>query len=185
MTAPREPMRPLLLDELIDGVCCCAILEAAPQACFRPARLASTGRRNHEMFRFDAALAHRLQTGLEQQFAIRCACDDLIETYRYAEGQHIDLHIDSPRRLAGGRMSDATLLIYLNDGFDGGRTLFPSHDLAVAPRAGNAVLFAHGVPHAAEAVRSGVKFIARLSVAYANGSNDSPGRSAKQSCNMR
>ena len=160
------PAPPVRLEHLIDRPVCNAIVAFEPPDAFQPARMASAGRHNDEMFRVDTELSLRLQSVLSTRFSIHCTCDDLIEIYRYTRGQYVELHADTPRRIARGRLSDATLLIYLNDDFDGGRTLFPLHDLAIAPSTGSALIFEHGVPHAAEAVRSGVKFVARLNLAY-------------------
>jgi predicted 2-oxoglutarate/Fe(II)-dependent dioxygenase YbiX len=48
---------------------------------------------------------------------------------------------------------------YLNDDFEGGRTLFPALDYAVTPEAGRAVLFPSTYLHGSEPVIKGRKFV--------------------------
>lgn len=86
---------------------------------------------------------------------------------RYAPSQQYRMHHDS---IAGARNQRvATALLYLNDGYQGGETYFPEWDLAIAPRAGDLVLFrnivASGSPdprmrHAGLPVTRGVKWLA-------------------------
>lgn len=52
-----------------------------------------------------------------------------------------------------------SVVCYLNDDFDGGRTLFPALDYAVTPEAGRAVLFPSTYLHGSEPVIKGRKFV--------------------------
>ena len=108
---------------------------------------------------------------------------------RYDDGDEgMSAHMDGTVRLAGdgagGCRSAATLLLYLDDGFAGGRTLFLadaeprwSYDpdpepmgtqdaVAVAPRPGRAVLIRQDAWHAAERVWGGRKHLLRTDVGY-------------------
>lgn len=86
---------------------------------------------------------------------------------RYAPGQEFRLHMDA---IAGaGNQRIATMLLYLNDDFTGGETVFPDLGLTVRPKRGDALLFrnvdarGHGdarMRHAGNPVRSGTKWLA-------------------------
>lgn len=86
---------------------------------------------------------------------------------RYAPGQEYRPHHDS---LPGtGNQRVKTVLIYLNQGFAGGETVFPHYNLSVTPRGGDAIVFTNTTPdgrpdsralHAGAPVRQGVKWLA-------------------------
>ena len=86
---------------------------------------------------------------------------------RYAPRQRFGLHSDVLARTRNQRV--ATMLLYLNDAFEGGETVFPDHELVVTPRAGDALLFLNTLPdgrpdprkrHAGRPVVRGVKWLA-------------------------
>jgi prolyl 4-hydroxylase len=90
-----------------------------------------------------------------------------LQILRYRPGQEYKPHTDAIPGLANQRI--ATMLVYLNDDFEGGETEFPKAGLTVRPRRGEGLLFhnvdANGeldpsVLHAGVPVRSGVKFLA-------------------------
>ena len=83
--------------------------------------------------------------------------------YAYAPGQRFKMHKDGPWR-EDGRVSQLTLLVYLNDGFEGGATDF--RDFAVVPRTGDALLFVHDTWHEGQAVTRGHKYVLRSDVMY-------------------
>lgn len=86
---------------------------------------------------------------------------------RYAPGQQYRLHSDAIAGTPNQRIK--TVLVYLNDSFEGGRTVFPDVGVAVTPRAGDAIVFSNTLPdgrpdsrarHAGEPVTRGVKWLA-------------------------
>jgi prolyl 4-hydroxylase len=90
-----------------------------------------------------------------------------LQVLRYEPGQEYKPHIDAIPGLDNQRVW--TMLIYLNDGFEGGETRFIHADLNVEARTGDAILFrnvtAEGRPdpavmHAGLPVRSGTKLLA-------------------------
>lgn len=90
-----------------------------------------------------------------------------LQLLRYAPGQEYRPHLDAVPGLANQRV--LTALVALNDGYDGGETLFPELDLAWHGTVGEALIFRNtgddGRPdprtmHAGAAVRSGTKLIA-------------------------
>lgn len=92
---------------------------------------------------------------------------ELLQVLRYAPGQEFRPHFDSFD--AGDNQRVFTMLVYLNDGYEGGETLFTHNGLKVAGRAGDGLLFRnadelgrrdHTTQHAGLPVRSGEKFLA-------------------------
>jgi len=58
------------------------------------------------------------------------------------------------------------MIVYLNDDFEGGDTVFPDDDRTVRPEIGKAILFSPQLRHGADAVISGTKYILRTEVLY-------------------
>ena len=89
--------------------------------------------------------------------------------YRYDPGQKFDRHFDGYIE-RGGECSHLTLLIYLNDDFEGGQTrFFPFHldrEVTVGPRRGTAVVFLHRQLHEGAPVLRGRKYVLRTDVMY-------------------
>ena len=88
-----------------------------------------------------------------------------LRVYRYEVGHHFGLHSDQSYTRDDAR-SLLTLLLYLDNDFDGGETEFPEQDLIVAPRTGDALWFQHAVLHAGKAVTRGTKHVLRTDVLY-------------------
>ena len=65
---------------------------------------------------------------------------------------HLDTGIDLEKRLF-------SVICYLNDDFEGGRTLFPPLDYAVTPTAGLSVVFPSTYLHGSEPVTAGRKIV--------------------------
>ena len=90
-----------------------------------------------------------------------------LQVLRYRPGQQFRAHSDALPGTTSQRV--ATVLVYLNDGYEGGETSFPSADLTIRGRRGDALLFrnvrANGRPderavHAGLPVTRGVKLVA-------------------------
>lgn len=86
---------------------------------------------------------------------------------RYAVGQQYRLHSDALPNVVNQRTK--TAILYLNDNFKGGGTLFPDAEVQVAPVAGDLLLFTNTLPngrpdpvarHAGLPVVQGTKWIA-------------------------
>jgi hypothetical protein len=58
-------------------------------------------------------------------------------------------------------------MVYLNEGFGGGTTAFHDFDVAATPRTGAALVFQHQLLHEGCVVTSGVKYVLRSDVMYA------------------
>ena len=92
---------------------------------------------------------------------------EALTVLRYAPGQEFRPHHDSLTGTVNQRTK--TVLVYLNEGFVGGETVFPHYGLSVTPRGGDALLFLNTGPdgrpdpraqHAGASVRQGVKWLA-------------------------
>jgi predicted 2-oxoglutarate/Fe(II)-dependent dioxygenase YbiX len=84
--------------------------------------------------------------------------------YRYGPGQRFKMHKDGPWQ-ERGLISQWTLLVYLNQDFEGGSTVFKTFN--VTPQTGAALCFRHDTWHEGAAVVSGAKYVLRSDVLYA------------------
>jgi prolyl 4-hydroxylase len=84
--------------------------------------------------------------------------------YRYEPGQYFAPHSDGSFRRESGEESRLTLLVYLNDEFEGGETVFT--DTVVTPARGMALVFRHELMHEGRAVVRGSKYVLRSDVMF-------------------
>lgn len=115
--------------------------------------------------RIKRRIADLTDTRVEQQ--------ERIQVTHYGEGERFAPHLDS--LVAAGRDPGeagdriCTVILYLNDDYEGGSTLFPRIRRRVRPEKGKAVVFANLTPdgsraeplslHSGEAVRRGEKWL--------------------------
>lgn len=92
--------------------------------------------------------------------------------YRYSQGQSFAKHVDDATVL-DGQQSKLTLLVYLNESFEGGSTRlcvfddrFVDRSVDVQPSTGAAFVFDHKILHAGLPVISGIKYALRSDVMY-------------------
>ncbi len=88
-----------------------------------------------------------------------------LRVYRYEVGHHFGAHSDQSYTRDGAR-SLLTLLLYLDEDFDGGETEFPDEKKVIVPRTGDALWFQHAVIHAGNPVTRGTKHLLRTDVLY-------------------
>ena len=131
--------------------------------------------RNNDRAMFDdvelaAELFGRIRDMLPRRMCGRrpVGVNERFRCYRYMPGQQFKAHYDGAFQRTARERSELTLMIYLNDGFTGGGTSFLDFDVDVAPRRGMALLFQHEVLHEGCAVESGVKYVLRSDVMYAD-----------------
>ena len=86
--------------------------------------------------------------------------------YRYHPGQRFAPHYDGSFIRSQAERSLLTLMVYLNEGFEGGETALLDLDETVTPRTGTALLFQHPILHEGCAVTRGVKYALRSDVMY-------------------
>jgi prolyl 4-hydroxylase len=84
--------------------------------------------------------------------------------YRYDPGQTFRWHRDGYFERPNRERSRLTLMVYLNDGFDGGETRF--EHVAINPVRGTALFFVHYLLHEGAEVRRGRKYVLRTDVMY-------------------
>ena len=88
-------------------------------------------------------------------------CIEPLPLMKYKPGNYFNWHTD----LTGGFVTQrtATMIMYLNDDFEGGHTCFEHPELTVRPKRGSALVYyytpAEPLIHRGEAVVSGTKFI--------------------------
>lgn len=92
---------------------------------------------------------------------------------RYGPGQQFRAHRDGPFA-RGAAVTLVTVLLYLNEGYEGFTTFYPDEGvegvppggLEVVPTPGLALLLDHALLHAAPPLRSGVKYVMRSDIFY-------------------
>ena len=84
--------------------------------------------------------------------------------YKYDPGERFKMHKDGPWH-EDGQSSKLTALFYLNDGYEGGETVF--RDATVVPETGMLLLFEHPNWHEGTALTAGTKYVMRSDVMYA------------------
>lgn len=91
--------------------------------------------------------------------------NERLRWYRYEPGQFFRWHMDGAFRRSPTEQSLITLMVYLNEGFQGGTTDFDMLG-SVEPEQGMALLFDHAVLHQGAPLRRGVKYVLRTDVMY-------------------
>lgn len=125
-----------------------------------------------------AELFEQLRPALPQVFEWRgsagalASLNERLRFYRYRAGQRFAMHRDGHYlRPDESEISRLSLLLYLNDEFEGGETrFFDRRGGAIGdakPRAGRVLVFPHPILHAGRTVTSGVKYVLRTDVMYA------------------
>ena len=109
----------------------------------------------------------------EHQGRLAIGCNEMVRFYRYDAGQKFNWHVDFPYERDNGEKSFWTLMVYLNDGCEGGETSFEDSyseesfdDFQVVPSKGMALFFDHGIHHKGEPVLAGRKYVLRTDVMY-------------------
>jgi prolyl 4-hydroxylase len=101
-----------------------------------------------------AFLQGRQAIGLNERFRF----------YRYDPGERFAFHRDGSFRRDNGEESQLTFMVYLNEGFEGGQTVF--QETSITPTTGMALIFEHKLVHEGAAVISGRKYVLRSDVMY-------------------
>ncbi|MDQ1830853.1 prolyl hydroxylase family protein [Massilia scottii] len=126
--------------------------------------------RNNERAQFEAPdwiallwqrLAAAGMPGLDGQAAVGLPRE--LRFYKYSAGQRFKMHKDGPWS-EDGLSSKLTFLVYLNQGYEGGDTVFK--EFRVTPKTGSALLFVHDTWHEGAALTGGIKYVLRSDVLY-------------------
>ena len=90
-----------------------------------------------------------------------------LRLYRYREGQRFAPHMDHWYRPSPTRITLLTVLVYLNQDFEGGATRFMEQvEERVVPKTGSAAVFQHKIRHEGCEVTAGTKYAMRTDVFY-------------------
>lgn len=82
--------------------------------------------------------------------------------YKYERGQEFKKHKDCSFIRNKNERSSYSLLIYLNDDFEGGETVF--NKISLVPKIGTAVFFPHTLEHSSNKLLDGLKYILRTDI---------------------
>lgn len=96
--------------------------------------------------------------------------NELFRFYKYQKGQMFKKHRDQSFIRNERESSYYTLLIYLNDDFEGGATSF--NLLELTPKKGTALVFLHNLEHEGKVLISGTKYVLRTDIMYVLKDND-------------
>lgn len=86
--------------------------------------------------------------------------------YRYKDGQQFKKHVDGSFKRDEFEHSKITFMVYLNEDFTDGKTVFVNPFEEVEPKTGRLLLFAHGQLHKGNEVPEGTKYVLRSDVMY-------------------
>jgi prolyl 4-hydroxylase len=131
------------------------------------------GTRNNERVMFEdvafaALLFQRVRAALpEQMMGMQLAsANERLRCYRYRPGQRFRPHYDGAFVRSDDERSLLTLMVYLNEDFEGGETALLDFGVVVKPRTGMALLFQHHLLHEGCEVTRWVKYAVRSDVMY-------------------
>lgn len=105
-----------------------------------------------------------------------CACNPNIRIYKYDKGMAFGRHVDGSHHVEGIGMTEVTVLVCLSDCQGGSTRFYPANSgknaksIAFAPQKGALLVHVHGdrcLEHEADPVVSGLKYILRTDIVYA------------------
>lgn len=135
--------------------------------------------RNNERVMVDdperaAALFERVAPFLPERagFGTVVGLNERLRFYRYDPGQAFRWHYDGAFRRDADECSRLTFMVYLNDGFEGGETVFAVDGpngrefVSIEPSTGTVLLFIHQQLHEGAELLAGRKYVLRSDVMY-------------------
>jgi len=90
--------------------------------------------------------------------------NEMFRFYKYDPGQEFKKHRDQSYIRNDFEASYFTFMIYLNDNYEGGETIF--NDLLVKPEKGMALIFFHDLEHEGSKILTGEKYVLRTDIMY-------------------
>lgn len=129
-------------------------------------------RNNTRVMLDDAALAAELWPRLQPFLPARLkfwepiGINERWRWYRYDKGEKFAPHLDGAFQRENGECSRLTFMVYLNDGFTGGATVFHEYEpeIVVQPVCGMALVFVHRQLHEGAPIVAGRKYVLRSDV---------------------
>jgi|RhiMetdeSRZDD1v2_1073273.scaffolds.fasta_scaffold2468003_1 predicted 2-oxoglutarate/Fe(II)-dependent dioxygenase YbiX len=91
--------------------------------------------------------------------------NERLRFYRYDPGQRFEAHVDGYYQRPNGEQSLLTFMLYLNEDFEGGETVF-QNGIRVKPESGMILVFRHTLYHEGVAVTSGRKYVLRSDIMF-------------------
>lgn len=169
-----------LIRDFLDEATCLNLISKAESIGFKEAEVdfgngqqrKFTGIRNNERILYeDPELAEVLwqkaagyiPEQLEEGRAI--GFNEMFRFYKYSEGQRFKQHRDGSFKRNDKEYSCFTFLVYLNEGCEGGATIFEDGTV-IEPVRGQALVFRHPLKHQGSLVTSGYKYVLRTDVMY-------------------
>ena len=95
-----------------------------------------------------------------------CGLNERFRFYRYRDTQRFRPHVDGAFKRSDTEVSLITMLIYLNEDFEGGETPLITLNESIKPKTGMLLLFDHKILHAGQPVINGTKYVLRTDVMY-------------------
>ncbi len=93
--------------------------------------------------------------------------NERLRFYRYEPTQKFSWHSDGSFSRANGEKSLLTFMIYLNEDFQGGETVFIGNaKTEIVPKTGLMTAFKHELVHEGSVVRNGKKYVLRSDVMF-------------------
>ena len=92
------------------------------------------------------------------------ALNERFRCYKYETDEEFRRHQDFAHEYTDLKRTFLTVLIYLNDGYDGGETSFD--EIVVNPKLGMLAMFPHELEHEGRKITSGVKYSLRTDAVY-------------------
>jgi len=130
--------------------------------------------RNNRRVIFDDAewandLFNRVKGRVPQEIhgMILAGVNERLRCYEYLPGHRFAPHSDGAFIRNEDERSWYTYIIYLNEGFEGGETIFfVEPEVVIRPRTGAGLFFQHPIIHEGALVTSGIKYAARTDLMY-------------------
>ena len=126
----------------------------------------NNGRAIYQNKKFADELFDKIKKSLPQEisgYQLK-GLNEEMKIYRYEKGQRFKMHTDVPFVRGKNEKSLLTIMVYLNEDFEGGATWFM--DGSVEPKTGNALIFTQSLLHAGAEVKEGVKYAIRTDIMY-------------------
>ncbi|TWF32338.1 2-oxoglutarate-Fe(II)-dependent oxygenase superfamily protein [Chitinophaga polysaccharea] len=91
--------------------------------------------------------------------------NELFRFYKYSPGQRFKMHKDGSFERNRFEASQYTFMIYLNEAYTGGETIFASGEV-IRPETGTALIFHHPLRHEGSLLTAGIKYVLRTDIMY-------------------
>ena len=166
-----------IYDSLLEPNECEQLIQKVESIGFEDAYIISNGekvfakeiRNNQRVILDDPDLAKYLWGKVVSSLSIKvegwspAGLNERFRFYRYTKHQMFRMHRDFPFEREG-QVSKLSLIIYLNEEFEGGQTDF--REFEVSPKTGRAIAFEHNLLHEGKSILSGVKYAVRTDVMF-------------------